>query len=80
MNADTISTVALAAVAAIGLLFAGAGWLYRRGGSERGLSIAMQDATAAIERLTAAFDGFRSSVIDQLHQHDIRITKLEKDE
>jgi hypothetical protein len=77
VNAGTIATVVLAVVAILGLVAAGIGWLFRRGADEKELSIAIRDNTSATRELSGDFRSFKDWTVGQLHDHDIRLTKIE---
>lgn len=73
MTLNTAATVALAVVAVLSLGGAFLVWVARRGGQEKGFEIALDRNTTATEKLTDKLDG----VVQTLHDHDIRITRLE---
>lgn len=73
MTAANTATVALAVCALIGIIVAVVNWFFKRGADEREFSVALRDATSALRELSTKIDG----VIDTLHQHDIRLTRLE---
>lgn len=86
MNAETLGTIILAVVAAIGLIGAGIAWFYKRGGQEREFSIALRANTNATTELTKRFDIFMDRTVmktDQLdtrvNDHETRITVTERD-
>lgn len=66
-------TLILAILAAIGLIGAIVAWFFKRGGTETAMSIALDRNTSATDRLTEKLDG----VVDTLHDHAIRLTRLE---
>ena len=77
MSAYDLSTVVMAVCAVAAVVAGIIAWFYHRGGSEREFTLALKANTEATGRLTAAFYSFRSEVVDELHEHDIRLTKLE---
>lgn len=73
MNPATVATVIIAVTAVIGLGVAAVGWFYKRGGAETAMSVALDRNTTATDRLTEKLEG----VVVKLHDHDIRLTRLE---
>jgi hypothetical protein len=69
MNWETVATVALGLVAFLGLLAGMASWLYKRGAAEKGLTTAMDQNTAAVEKLS----GHMEKVTDKLGDHDVQL-------
>lgn len=86
MNAETLGTIILAVVAAIGLIGAGIAWFYKRGGQERESTLALRQNTTATTELTKRFDAFMDRTLDRqdatdkrLADHDTRIAVNERD-
>lgn len=84
MTVASVSGVALAVVAIVGLVVALLRWFFTRGADEREMEIAVRDNTEATRELsknlgdfTAVFHDFRASVTERFHEHDVRLTKLE---
>jgi hypothetical protein len=73
MSPSDAATVSIALLAALGLIGAIVAWFYRRGGTETAMEIALDRNTTATEKLTDKIEG----VVTRLHDHDIRLTKLE---
>jgi hypothetical protein len=73
MTVSDVGTVVLAAAAVLGLMVAALGWFFKRGADEREFAVALRDNTEATRDLSKKLDG----VIEVLHEHDIRITRLE---
>lgn len=69
--------VALTVIAIIGAVAGGVAWFYKRGGSEREMTLALNQNTQATSELTTAFHSFREEVVDDIHALDIRMTKVE---
>ena len=78
MDAGTISTVVLAVVGLLGVVGAIFGWVYRRAGSEHVTAVAIADNTAATRELTGELRDFKDHTVAALHDHDKRLTILEK--
>lgn len=77
MHPAELATVILAVLALAGIVVAAASWFYRRGGQERELAVAIRENTTATSTLSQDLRSFRDSTISTLHQHDIRLTRLE---
>lgn len=73
MTLNSIATVTIAVVGVLSLLGAFLVWVARRGGQDKAMSIALDRNTHATDRLTDKLDG----VVTTLHDHDIRLTRLE---
>lgn len=73
MTPEAIATIILAALGVLSIGGTFIAWVARRGGREKGFSIALDRNTFATEKLTSKLDG----VVQTLHDHDIRITRLE---
>lgn len=73
MNLTDAGTLIIAACAVLGLIVALVAWFFKRGADEREFSVALRDNTHATRELSGKIDG----VVDTLHQHDLRITRLE---
>lgn len=58
MTAADISTVVIAAVAVLGIMVAGLGWIFRRGADERELAKAVRDNSQATRDLSSRLDQF----------------------
>jgi uncharacterized protein HemX len=86
MNPEAWATVALAVVAAVGLIIGGTAWFYKRGGQEREFSIALRANTTATNALTSRLDAFMSRTQDRQEEQekrlngiDTRVTVTERD-
>lgn len=73
MTPESIATIILAAIGVLSVGGAFLAWVARRGGREKGFSVALDRNTFATEKLTDKLDG----VVQTLHDHDIRLTRLE---
>jgi hypothetical protein len=73
MHATDYGTAALAVCAIIGIIVAIVNWFFKRGADEREFSVALRDNTAATRELSQKLDG----VVETLHAHDLRISRLE---
>lgn len=73
MHATDYGTAVLAACAIVALVAGIIAWFFKRGADEREFAVALRDNTQATERLSDKFE----RVTDILHEHDIRITRLE---
>lgn len=77
MTPADIATIALAAIGLVGIFTAILGWIFKRGGDERASDVALHDNTSAIKELGLELRRFRDEIIGALHDHDIRLTRLE---
>lgn len=75
MHPADVATIVIAAVAVVTLVVAVVGWFFKRGADEREFSVALKDCASAVRELASEFRGFRDTVIGELHQLDIRVTK-----
>jgi hypothetical protein len=74
-------TAVLAAVAIVGLLFAGMSWLYKRGADERELTLAIKNHSAATDNLASKVDEIGRSfrlLETRIAEHETRITVSEQ--
>lgn len=79
---ETIGTVILAIVAIVGLLFAGMGWLYKRGADERELTLSIKQHTEATDNLAKSVDNLsdrHTQLERRVDNHDTRIAVNERD-
>lgn len=77
MSLSNFASVVIAIVAVLGLAVAGFSWFFRRGGTEREMTIALGENTQATRELSTAFHSFRDGVVGELRDFDVRITRLE---
>jgi hypothetical protein len=85
MNLTDVATVVIAAVAVLGLILAGMGWLFKRGADERELAKAVRDNSEATRGLSARLDAFMAryeerheALAERVNEHGGRLSIVEE--
>ena len=77
MNVYVGATVVMSAIAVLAGVGAVIAWFYKRGGTEREMTLALKQNTEATHELSGHFHSFRENVVAEQHSQDIRLTRVE---